>query len=281
MSRSNSQSSNSNISNPMASARDRLHASARDLFRNLEEAMSKKDSIESVMRVMFGSCSGAATTLNEEDMIPKSQQVMLPVISSTSNSDSSQQQRKGPQKPEYAEHIYAQLFFDDQIRAAKSDKEPPAQLRTETPRPLPKPFPVSSPPRDMGNTGPSQELNIPANLTFDDSISAISAHTLEAMAQTSRPIIEPVIREEPSFTPSPALERDRTWNSKLTKNSHSTQTTQSSSSFEHMWQKNEQTYWQHEARRSNSSYTSWKPSQHPHETLHLREAAFSEGMGEI
>jgi len=122
------------------------------------------------------------------------------------------------------EHIYAQLFFDDQIRAARAVKKSagfsnapqeaaanqPQQPQNLGVRPdVPKPFPASSPtamrvlqvvpmvpqqhqqqvvpppPPPAALPLSTQELDISANLTFDDSISAISAHTLEAMAQTN------------------------------------------------------------------------------------------------
>jgi hypothetical protein len=53
-------------------------------------------------------------------------------------------------------------------------------LPSTKPLVIPKPFHVSSP----GSTKKvcTEDLHIPANLTFDDGISAISAHTLEAMA---------------------------------------------------------------------------------------------------
>lgn len=254
---------------------------------NTEEA-SLKDSnnpIENVIRTMFGACTVGADVASS----PVSVQLQ---DSSSSNSQSSSprsvaNESRGPDevpsKQDIGEHIYAQLFFDDQARASKAVNSLRDQVtsakhteRMAQKTNVPKPFHVSSPSRHISPARPvataplsSEELNIPANCTFDDTLSAISAHTLEAMALTvgtSRSDLDSSVfqdihekRETLGANRSPfespaQFDRPRssqTWGSKNsvptigTRSSQSTRTTESSS-FEHMWHREEQKYWQDE-----------------------------------
>jgi hypothetical protein len=144
-----------------------------------------------------------------------------------------------------------------------------------TPKAVPKPFPVSSPARAKSEglvspAGPS-ELDISANLTFDDSISAISAHTLEAMARTkgqhrpdlSRMTIDAARRppknsrrthEPVQLYKSRSSQSRKSTMSTPSKASQSTGTTESSS-FEY-WQKEEQKYWTSESKKEFKRSTS-------------------------
>jgi hypothetical protein len=281
-------------------ARDKLQASAREWMRNLEEVMSKKNTnteeaslkdgnpLENVMRTMFGACTVGADVAGS----PVSVQLQ---DSSSSNSHSSSPRSVAneshhgadevPSKQDIGEHIYAQLFFDDQARASKAvnsvrDQDTSAKPTERTPLKtnVPKPFHVSSPSGHISPARPvataplsSEELNIPANCTFDDTLSAISAHTLEAMAlkvctSRSRSDLDSSVFQDvhekretlganrsPFDTPAQfgRPRSSQTWGSKNsvptvgTRSSQSTRTTESSS-FEHMWHLEEQKYWEDE-----------------------------------
>lgn len=123
------------------------------------------------------------------------------------------------QQSDFGEHIYEQLFYDDASndheakaraqRAVSSLREnQDAMMMTSSPatpsrrrlsggenrKGMHKPFPVSSPPNQprpviqAASPLTAEELNIPTTATFDDGISAISAHTLELMAHNSAPL---------------------------------------------------------------------------------------------
>jgi hypothetical protein len=280
-------------------ARDKLQASAREWMRNLEEVMSKKNTntedaslkdgnpLENVIRTMFGACTVGVD-------VPGSPASVQLQESSSSNSHASSPRSVAneehgpdevPSKQDIGEHIYAQLFFDDQARASKAvnslrdqEKTTKHTERLSLKTNVPKPFHVSSPSRRISPARPvataplsSEELNIPANCTFDDSLSAISAHTLEAMALTVGPsrsrsdmdssVFQDVHekREILGATRSPfdspaqfgRARSSQTLGSRNslptvgTRSSLSTRTTESSS-FENMWHREEQKYWKEE-----------------------------------
>jgi hypothetical protein len=350
----------SNSSTPMTmatSAQEKLAASARKLIRNVEDAISKKNnsdtnskeggsSIESAFRAMFSVCTNGAGMVSSEakdldlSVAPcnGSGTPRVEWCDPTDPRASSQPQEASQQpglsstaKSDNGEHIYAQLFFDDQIRAAKAvnavrDQDYKSPEVTTRAFPVPRPFHVSAPHQTSPfrrDSAPlkSDELNIPCNTTFDDSISAISAHTLEAMEQSQKaqllklqsqssesllfPALNPRLkppssaqRQEGSIgaSPSPfALPRSRSsksWCSRNSgrfstpsKNSHSTRTTQSSASFEHMWNHQEAKFWEKEVqqdetfqRGTNLSLTqrnrSSRLDKHPHDTVHFEQSEF-------
>jgi hypothetical protein len=257
---------------------------------NTEEASLKDGNpLENVIRTMFGACTVGADVAGS----PASVQLQ---DSSSSNSHSSSPRSVAneshhgpdevPSKQDIGEHIYAQLFFDDQARASKAvnsvrDQDTSAKQTERTPLKtnVPKPFHVSSPSGHISPARPvataplsSEELNIPANCTFDDTLSAISAHTLEAMALTvstsrSRSDLDSSVFQDvhekretlganrsPFDTPAQfgRPRSSQTWGSKNsvptvgTRSSQSTRTTESSS-FEHMWHREEQKYWKDES----------------------------------
>ena len=392
-----------------SSARDRLQASARELFKNLEEAFMSPGGgsregeglppedghsstaedqplavapWEAALRTVFSACTTGAeqNTVSEPDERSKEGASSSSLARSSAGSKKPRRRAVGtptgnvpplattttttarnpvvssvppPQhRQDMGEHIYAQLFFDDQLRAARavqnnsggtfptSGGETPQQLTLQShqkvsPSPLSSPFPVSSPqlrlqPTLMASPPPAitaTELNISQNLTFDDSISAISAHTLEAMAHnhhhhpptiatTSTPnlgkqrsgdstlfppasLLEDATsphgsRKTPALpgaaqatlgaSPSPffaspesggnsggkptplSLYRSHSNNSRHSKNSHSTRTTESSS-FD-QWQQEDAKYWAREAQRDAAALERQPPpsssrSKHP------------------
>lgn len=292
--------------NLATNARDKLQASAREWMRNLEDVIQKKNtpeapsslrdnttSIENAIRTMFGSCTsgadGATSSPPSVQMEASSSsqsrsRTRSPYNTSPRSKRSNAPRDEAPQQ-DLGEHIYAQLFFDDQARASKAvsslrDLEA-VKSTTEKTSPscknVPKPFHVSSPHRVIPTVTParpvtaplsSEELEVPGNLTFDDSISAISAHTLEAMARTVGHTSSDLTNGDSIFQGIPdkretmmhcssspeKMGRSRsnqTWGSKNstptvgTRTSQSTRTTESSS-FEHMWNQEEQKYWKDE-----------------------------------
>lgn len=266
-----------------ASARDKFQASARELMKSLEEAIQARrpasesalkdgaTAMEQALRTMFSSCtSGADGNVQKQE-----EQVLVTATSSSSSRSTKSSSQAGTNKEsikpvatpvkqkDIGEHIYAQLFFDDQIRAAKAisalrEQPPPS---TPSGKPSHNPFPVSSPLHRadpvLGPPLAETELDISRSLTFDDSISAISAHTLEAMAQTNHAAAHrgphaPVKASPPrpetlGASKSPfdgdlvRVRSNNTYSSKLTKTSSSTRTTESGS-FDN-WQKEEKRYW--------------------------------------
>jgi hypothetical protein len=301
----NKNNNNNNNNDAISSARERLQASAREILRNIESAMSPPDAtsgttlgIEQAFRSMFSSCTGSATTaeLEDNDSVPvtpvstqesslssrsrsfKENLRRLSMRSESIEKPETTPQRERPQPPPSA-HIYEQLFFDDTISAKitpekteyysnRRRKSSPAQFQQASPlttQPQKKaslrPFPVSSPsPASPAVPQPDQEIGIPElNASFDDGISAISAHTLEAMARkpdTGGPRID-----------ATSLHRNSTPQSR-----GSTSTTKS---FE-QWKVQEQEFWESEIintpqipkqQRSTRLSRNLDPFRHPHDTL--------------
>lgn len=315
--------------NPLVVARERLQTSARELMKNLEDAVlsssSQKNrdvitaenqssnvrrrelqpvlregaaSIEHAFRVMFSSCTGAAhvETASEESLSDLQFQaittpiknkdavstLVTPPTAATLQITPGSNRRTSPSQRDIGEHIYAQLFHDDTTRAHQAvettlrgtPEQDERQRHFMTPRKLSTPFPISTPPRSA--PVPSQELHVPASLTFDDAISAISAHTLEAMVDSNN---TPVSRSELTrhgnefsssslLLPEPSsLDRITSSGSRLSlrskgnnsRESKTTQTTESSGSSFELWQAQEQTFW-----NDTVQLDGWR---HPHDTF--------------
>lgn len=288
---------------------------------------------ETALRTMFSSCTTAA----DQNTVPDAGEVLSPRSSSNRKASSAAaavvtpnvetnkrsgaahhpspivQVQGGPPQKDMGEHIYAQLFFDDQIRAAKAvsgagrgegDGIPPSGHVVVSPaastKQAPPPFPLSTQAsrimlsNNYGAVPTAAELDLTRTMTFDDSISAISAHTLEAMAlanpmmqqqrarsgesatlfppetllqhqqhlqQQQNQAREPPAAGNLGAAPSPfALEHHRSpsSNSRLSKYSHSTRTTESSS-FEN-WQQEDNKYWVEVAAQGDDPATSRRPS---------------------
>lgn len=251
-------------------AQEKLTASARKFIRNIEDAVSSKEglkdtahSLETAFKTVFAACTSGtpatSATMESADL----------GLVATSGSKSTT--RKDDGQEEYGEHIYAQLFFDDQVKAAKAvnalrsqEQKSPTRSTPQSPH---KPFPVSTPPpRTSRNPLVSDELNIPQNNTFDDAISAISAHTLEAMEKKALSKQATRSNDSSLFSESP-LAHSRSNKSWRSKNSQSTRTTETSNSFEHMWHQQEAKFWQAEVRADERRRPRLPPSSHPHETM--------------
>ncbi|GAX18505.1 hypothetical protein FisN_10Hh297 [Fistulifera solaris] len=245
--------------NPLTAARERFQTSARELVRTLEDGRLREGaaSMEQAFRVLFRSCTGEGTTQEEpadlqfQTITPttvisqKKNNIVTPPTASTDPSPrgTSRRTSRSNSSPSHhrGEDIYAQLFQDEQ--------------RTPEPRLLSKPFPHSTPRRS--SSAPSQELHVPASLTFDDAISAISAHTLEAMVDHPWQQ-QPLVRVRSSGNDSKFSKGN---NSRQSKTTHTTAST--GSSFE-VWQAHEQKFWDDMVHQDR----------HPHDTTVLDDSSF-------
>jgi len=222
------------------------------------------------------------------------------------------------------EHVYAQLYLEEEterrVAAApgpssstnhnrrQRSPQPLLGISPMTPNPQPKkrvstkPFPKSSP--TQGTTplralSPTQGIAIPDSPTFDDGISAISSHTLEAMARndpvrtqmaSNLPHHRSWLRTSPPSTPPrPVTPKHGGYlqNNDPRSNTPSTRTTQSSRSMDRsfeQWKHQDHEFWEAEVAveaaqknkvikkkkkpRGRRSSDSWQqPRRHPHETL--------------
>lgn len=212
---------------------------------------------ENVVRTMFGSC----TTGMPED-----------IISPSNSSRSRSCEPNEPSSPlrEKEEFFYSQFLHKNEHSRAEHAvttlrEQPPPELHSPVKSHVPKPFPVSTPPRKQAVVPHTlvQEFHrhseITSNMSFDDGISCISAHTLEEMARhvdqhriditTSDLTSEGFDALESTqsssiFTPSFSPERLGRNTSKKSHGTKSTRSTKSSGSFEHAWRRDEQQYWQ-------------------------------------
>jgi len=185
-----------------------------------------------------------------------------------------------PSHQAVGEHVYAQLYLDGEQAAKRTPDKSPRRFSSPqllgiqpnsmqklavSTKPFPKSSPVSSRP-----LSPTDGIAVP-NEAFDDNISAISAHTLEAMAVRQPKLL---VSHIPS-TPSPRASSMKHHRS-ITP---STRTTQSSRSFDRsfeQWQNQEHQFWEAEVvvdtkktnkkkKKSRKQIPSWRS--HPHDTL--------------
>lgn len=276
--------------------------------RELQPALREgAASIEHALRVMFSSCTGASDlgTASEEPLADLQFQTITPAKGSAVSNivtpptastlhespHSSSNRRNSSSQRDTGEHIYAQLFHDDTPRAEKAletrrgyetPEQDDRQRHGLSPRALSKPFPISTPPRTF--SAPSQELHVPASLTFDDAISAISAHTLEAMVDSDTP--NPIARTSQTKKSAVLLSEPNSFVRVRSSGSHSrfslpskgnnsrqsktTQTTESSGSSFEVWQAQEQKFWDDMVDLDGSR------QRHPHDTFsaHFDENPF-------
>ena len=265
---------------------------------------------ETAIHKMFGSCTVGATSGVElqydggdDDEDTENPQLRKPVVTPEG------MRTKRPLRPEFGEQVYEHLFMDDHPnaplptgkssspRAADSareaePKDSPKHLTVETafPHPEGRPFGASSQqqkltiiPAHMADarapqspakvTTPlgSSHLIVP-NRTFDDSISAVSAYTLEALANaeklkhspsndsslfpSSKDSAMPLKRPEPRLPISP-LSPTRNFARKRSERTHASKNTKTSDttgeSSEHSkWINGEQQFWEQEANAAGS-----------------------------
>jgi hypothetical protein len=276
-------------------AREKLQASARDFWssiRSFDDAAKKHaddstqptenaavmslERIENVLKIMFNSCTTGA--------VPET----TPENEPTSSAKDFEKRSRSSRSRDFVsgEHVYAQLFMDDQARATRAvdglreraasspRSRASARLKQSTPSP------------QVSNNGPptSRDLDISNDLSFDDGISAISAHTLEEMARihdhkstfysqnkladksiskvetisyTKRnPVVSPS-QAQPASTKviSPPVKFTRGRSSGTT-GSKSTKSTRSSqdSEFASVWKKEERKYWDDVVQQDKKSF---------------------------
>jgi len=240
-----------------------------------------ENSWDSMVKAMFGSC---AAGIPEETASP------LSLKSRTQSFESGDPLSPTREKEEF---FYSQFMNKDRSRAQKAvlSKErkpnPPPKATS-----VPKPFHISSPARKEDTVPPMlvREIMPPANalgidngLSFDDGISAISAHTLEELvheeevkreithgAQYNRfgSLNQNQSKESSLFSQSYTKpgkiqeEYDKLGhpinlsrgNSRMSKRSSGTRSTRSThtSEFENTWRRDEHRYWQDVADREGS-----------------------------
>jgi len=241
---------------------------------------------DSMVKAMFGSCTAG---------IPEETQSPLSLTSRSSKSVES----AGTISPtrEKEEFFYSQFMNKDRTRAHKAVSAV-LSLKERKPNPppkatsVPKPFPVSSPARKEDSVPPIlvREIIPPKNasgiengLSFDDGISAISAHTLEELVREEE--MKRGIAQGMQFNRFAALKQNQSkesslfslshtspekieegkdklgqpiylsrGNSRTSKRSYGTRSTRSThtSEFESTWRRDERKYWQDVAEREGS-----------------------------
>jgi hypothetical protein len=243
---------------------------------------------EVMVKTMFGSCTNG---IHEESS---------PASSSSRSSKSPSCEPNDPSSPTRGkeEFFYSQFLSHDHTRAknavsslrGNADKGISEQsFERKEKSSVPKPFPVSSPPRKalhvppvlVQEIVPQPQRQVGMAMSFDDGISAISAHTLEEMARQEElqrearlgPVGSDLTSEAfetvpgarsgdsssfpHSYSPERSAKnknhpgspfdlcRNNSRVSQLSKRSKGTRSTQSSqtSDFETTWRKDEQNYW--------------------------------------
>eukprot|EP00522_Entomoneis_paludosa_P018390 CAMPEP_0172453240 /NCGR_PEP_ID=MMETSP1065-20121228/10658_1 /TAXON_ID=265537 /ORGANISM="Amphiprora paludosa, Strain CCMP125" /LENGTH=367 /DNA_ID=CAMNT_0013205419 /DNA_START=325 /DNA_END=1428 /DNA_ORIENTATION=+ len=294
-------------------AGDKLKASAREFLRNLETWKTQDEipvSLESAIHKMFGSCTTPTEPLAGEDDGEESASRAVSERRSRRKMPSNHPVSQRTNKAEYGEHIYEQLFQDDQkntshhqeqrgpTEVTPSSRREPQHYQQRAPSSSPrglgksgrKMFPASSPKSSSGKqicTPLKSDHLIVQNDKFDDSISAISAYTLDAMAQVdptrTRSLKSNTSKDDSTLFPASSHEgpstpkkspssfhRNRsqqTSHSKLSRMSKTTNTTEDSS-FEQRFADDEKHYWkgQSESPRHSSGHSKRSKSQSSRKT---------------
>jgi len=233
-----------------------------------EEDNEGGGTLESVVRTMFGSCT-TFDPVNEEEEESTS------FRRRERNSKSSRRRESSSASARAKQAVYSLREKAEQRETSPSNRKPSVS----------RPFPVSSPQRKGKQevpylvhevVPPPPPPNVPelGSATFDDGISAISAHTLEELDRQNKlkkphkfnavhsdlthegfeAPIKNTVSNESSLFPAEGEERDcvgesiefsrgrsnQTWGSKKTFQSMST----ASTDFENVWRQEEQKYWQ-------------------------------------
>ena len=152
------------------------------------------EKIENVLKVMFGSCTAGIPMPHRS---PPSEPVPTTAATGSMRRSRSSRSRDFVAARDMGEHVYEQLFMDDQARAtraveglrAKSASTPPSKspsrhfssyfgASSNTPLGHSVPAAAASPSLPLATSG----VDVNGDFDFDDGISAISNHTLEEMA---------------------------------------------------------------------------------------------------
>lgn len=266
-------------------AREKLQASARDFWssiRSFDDASKRREGdssqatenaatmslerIESIFKLMFGSCTTGA--------VPQASPETDPNLHNHNNV----QRRSRSSNFVSGEHVYAQLFMDDQARATRA-VDGLRERAASSPRSQPNGRFIPTTPNEQAlKVSPpptSRDLDISNDLSFDDGISAISAHTLEEMARIhdhksnfysksnfSTSQVETI--SYPRRNPAPStttkviasplnLTRGRSTGTIGTKGTKSTKSSQDSE-FASVWKKEEAKYWDDVVQQDKKSF---------------------------
>lgn len=151
------------------------------------------EKIENVFKVMFGSCTAGIPMPHRS---PPSEPVPTTAAAGSMRRSRSSRSRDFVAARDMGEHVYEQLFMDDQARATRaveglraksastpSSKSPSRHFSSyfgasNTPLNHSVPVAAASPPLPLATSG----IDVNGDFDFDDGISAISNHTLEEMA---------------------------------------------------------------------------------------------------
>jgi len=194
-----------------------IQASATQLWSsmaNLRSAEPEKEeggvqsTAESVLRVMFGACTTGSRDAVEPDFDMMTPSQFKKHVSNSSETNS----------PEM-------LYPKDVSQAVENlqEKQSSSRRSSSSSMKIPGLFPMSSPAKPTTTTkiqstnGPVFENVIPENATFDDGISAISAHTLEDMA-LAHSAMAGISRIRSDLTQDPNLKVEESWKQTVVRN---------------------------------------------------------------
>jgi len=191
-------------------------------------------SIESVIRIMFGSCTTAmAQTQGDDDTHGLGSQ------SERMGSRKMSQSTCEPASPTKSEEkLYKNLFEDEHIKAEdaichlreqmeqqRANRSPPRNICAQKGKAdVPSLFPVSSPKeKKRANQAPVQVLSAKAeaagnDISFDDEISAISQHTLEELAAVRKGVNGFLERVHSDVTQDPVETLEESWKNTVNPN---------------------------------------------------------------
>lgn len=242
-----------------------IQASATQLWSSMTSRSGDKEkekeqggvqsTAESVLRVMFGAC-----TTGSRDVVETEFDLMTPSHfkkNSRNSCDGNNPEMLYPRDVSQAvEHL--------------QEKQSASRRPSSSSKKIPGLFPMSSPskttatPKIQSSDGPVFENVIPENATFDDGISAISAHTLEEMA-LAYSAMDGISRIRSDLTQDPNLKVEESWKQTVVRNGgslnplclsregrstntrYSSQTRSTTSTqteeFVSVFRRNEQDYW--------------------------------------
>lgn len=207
-------SSNNNPETSSSNKMNQLQASATHLWSSMTTSRAEKDgqggvqaTAESVLRVMFGSCTSGSPTMNQD----------FDVVSPSSSRERSQ----STCEPSDPDTLYPKNFSEKQALSAVEHLQEmrmtsPVQ-RTSSSSKVPGLFPASSPAQKAlpAQGAPMLDNVTPKGTSFDDGISAISAHTLDEMALAYE-AMDGFSRIRSDLTHDPKLRGEESWKQTVT-----------------------------------------------------------------
>lgn len=225
-----------------------------------KEERGVQSTAESVLRVMFGACTTGSRDVGEPDFDMMTPSQFKRNISNSSEGNS----------PEMLYPKDVSQAVEHLQEKQSSSRRSSSQRSSSSSTKIPRIFPMSSPSNNTTTTKSNQSTNgpmfenvIPENATFDDGISAISAHTLEDLA-LAYSAMDGISRIRSDLTQDPNLHVEESWKQTVVRNgtvaphslcregrstntryscqTKSTASTQSEE-FVSVFRRNEQDYW--------------------------------------